>query len=63
MKFANPDELFNYTMALNSAENIKKIQDLEKLSKQRVSPKIQGRNDRCNCGSGKKFKKCCINKG
>ena len=59
MKFANHDEVFNYTMALNSAENIKK----HKLSKQRVSPKIQGRNERCNCGSGKKFKKCCINKG
>ena len=22
-----------------------------------------GRNDKCFCGSGKKFKKCCINKG
>ena len=22
-----------------------------------------GRNDKCICGSGKKFKKCCINKG
>ena len=21
------------------------------------------RNDKCFCGSGKKFKKCCINKG
>ena len=21
-----------------------------------------GRNDKCICGSGKKFKKCCINK-
>jgi hypothetical protein len=21
-----------------------------------------GRNDTCNCGSGKKYKKCCINK-
>ena len=20
----------------------------------------QGRNEMCNCGSGKKFKKCCI---
>ena len=26
----------------------------------RESPKI-GRNDPCPCGSGKKFKKCCIN--
>lgn len=24
-------------------------------------PKI-GRNDRCPCGSGRKFKKCCISK-
>ena len=22
-----------------------------------------GRNDKCICGSGKKFKKCCINNG
>ena len=22
-----------------------------------------GRNDLCSCGSGKKYKKCCINKG
>ena len=26
----------------------------------REEPKI-GRNDPCHCGSGKKFKKCCIN--
>lgn len=25
-------------------------------------PKQQGRNEICNCGSGKKFKHCCINK-
>lgn len=22
--------------------------------------KVQGRNELCNCGSGKKFKKCCL---
>jgi uncharacterized protein YecA (UPF0149 family) len=27
----------------------------------RKSPKI-GRNEPCPCGSGKKFKKCCLNK-
>lgn len=27
----------------------------------RNEPKI-GRNDPCLCGSGKKFKKCCVNK-
>lgn len=26
------------------------------------SDKQQGRNEPCACGSGKKFKKCCINK-
>jgi len=28
----------------------------------RTSPKI-GRNDPCPCGSGKKYKHCCLNKG
>lgn len=28
----------------------------------RKAPKV-GRNDPCPCGSGKKFKKCCMNKG
>jgi hypothetical protein len=23
---------------------------------------VPGRNEKCTCGSGKKFKKCCINK-
>ena len=27
----------------------------------REGPKV-GRNDPCPCGSGKKFKKCCLNK-
>jgi|ERR1017187_37981 hypothetical protein len=27
-----------------------------------VSSKIAGRNDPCPCGSGKKYKKCCLNK-
>jgi len=27
----------------------------------RAEPKV-GRNDPCNCGSGKKYKKCCLNK-
>jgi len=26
-----------------------------------ASPKV-GRNDPCPCGSGKKYKKCCLNK-
>ena len=29
----------------------------------RVYRPPQGRNELCNCGSGKKFKKCCLGKG
>ncbi len=31
-----------------------------RLSKQAVSEKSVGRNDACPCGSGKKYKKCCM---
>mgnify|MGYP002624269469 CR=1 FL=1 len=34
----------------------------QKHQMQRKTPK-PGRNDPCPCGSGKKFKKCCIDKG
>lgn len=33
-----------------------------RASKQAVSEKTVGRNDPCPCGSGKKYKKCCMNK-
>lgn len=32
-----------------------------KFVKVRTKPKI-GRNESCPCGSGKKYKKCCMNK-
>ncbi len=35
--------------------------DIQNDSIKRVSPKI-GRNDACPCGSGKKYKKCCLSK-
>jgi uncharacterized protein YecA (UPF0149 family) len=31
-------------------------------NKQKIKMGDVGRNDPCPCGSGKKFKKCCINK-
>jgi uncharacterized protein YecA (UPF0149 family) len=31
------------------------------VSKERDLYKDVGRNDPCPCGSGKKFKKCCLN--
>ena len=36
-------------------------EDIYKTEPIRTSPKT-GRNDPCPCGSGKKYKKCCINK-
>ena len=27
-----------------------------------IAEKKPGRNEKCPCGSGKKYKKCCINK-
>ena len=38
------------------------IHDREKKLEPTVSQKTLGRNDPCSCGSGKKYKKCCINK-
>jgi len=40
----------------NMTENIGAKEEVEKLSK---DIKKVGRNDKCPCGSGKKFKKCC----
>jgi SEC-C motif domain protein len=34
----------------------------EQVSVRNTSPKV-GRNDPCPCGSGKKYKKCCENRG
>ena len=34
----------------------------EDLTTRAIAPKKIGRNDPCPCGSGKKFKKCCIKK-
>ena len=36
--------------------------NLEKEPVKRTAPKV-GRNDPCPCGSGKKFKQCCMGKG
>jgi preprotein translocase subunit SecA len=35
---------------------------VEKEPTKRTTPKV-GRNDDCPCGSGKKFKRCCMGKG
>ena len=38
------------------------IHDRENKTKPMVSQKKVGRNDPCPCGSGKKYKKCCLKK-
>lgn len=43
---------------LTDAEELEFLQQVETFV--RVTPKI-GRNDPCFCGSGKKYKKCCLN--
>ncbi len=43
----------------------KDLNDLETLqrdNKPKVNEHNTGRNDPCHCGSGKKFKKCCLHK-
>jgi len=38
-----------------------KMKQIENLTIVKTEPTI-GRNDPCPCGSGKKYKKCCLNK-
>jgi preprotein translocase subunit SecA len=51
-------------LAYNYRKN-KEIDGLENTGKvvpfKRSAPKV-GRNEPCPCGSGKKYKKCCLNK-
>jgi len=60
----NPnDSLFDFERFNNSIEEEVDVDYDDSRLKPiiRTSPKF-GRNERCPCGSGKKFKKCCIRK-
>ncbi len=46
---------------LDELEYAKELNSLLATTVVRTEPKI-GRNDPCPCGSGKKYKKCCLNK-
>jgi SWIM/SEC-C metal-binding protein len=53
---------WQYTIKLE-ADKPEDIGDLEILlnpPKTRIAEKKVGRNDLCPCGSGKKYKKCCL---
>ena len=48
-------------------EQMKKLEALAKTWKEAHTQKVRefskiGRNENCPCGSGKKFKNCCMNK-
>jgi len=43
--------------------DLSETERLERFSQYSSKPKKIGRNDPCLCGSGKKYKKCCLGKG
>ena len=43
-----------------SVDKRKELQKAYKISKTVVKEQKLGRNDACPCGSGKKYKKCCV---
>ena len=51
----------NYEKYYNSWEFKHMVEQSNKMKKYQRKEKI-GRNDKCSCGSGLKYKKCCINK-
>ncbi|SHE37048.1 SEC-C metal-binding domain-containing protein [Clostridium fallax] len=59
-------ELINITNQINEmqkVENMRMIMNaLSRKNKDKENNKKVGRNDLCPCGSGKKYKKCCLGK-
>lgn len=53
-----PKELF----VLSQQSYLENLSDSKDLSKEAGSFEGVGRNDKCPCGSGKKFKMCCLKK-
>ena len=43
-------------------EDIRDLESLQKVGITKINKENTGRNDPCICGSGKKYKKCCLNK-
>ena len=51
---------WNGDVLISISQNIEIVYNEKRLWKESI--KHLGRNDKCICSSGKKFKKCCINK-
>ena len=65
LKFYKPEyndqKRFSPTLVLyNSALFGKILDELDRLDAIESQPKNIGRNDPCPCGSGKKYKNCCL---
>jgi len=43
-------------------EDIRDLESLQKVGITKISEESTGRNAPCTCGSGKKYKKCCLGK-
>ncbi|MBS9767453.1 MAG: SEC-C domain-containing protein [Flavobacteriaceae bacterium] len=57
------DEIFNKNTDNETFnEDLLKNDEFENQSNAPISNKKVGRNDPCPCGSGKKYKKCCLRK-
>ena len=56
-------ESFTYSNSHSGylAEEVKRLQQLRLEQHSQINKKI-GRNETCPCGTGKKYKKCCLNK-
>lgn len=65
MHDANADWLYNLDEWENILSEEKRNEIKQKYNQSKIfthEDKKVGRNDPCPCGSGKKYKKCCINK-
>ena len=63
-KWVQSDEMEELVADLKPISSAVRIKDIKKLSfgqKPRITHEKIGRNEPCPCGSGKKYKRCCIN--
>jgi uncharacterized protein YecA (UPF0149 family) len=59
-KWVQSDEMDELVKDMPMPQNIKGKNKIDFNTLDRKSKKV-GRNDPCPCGSGKKYKKCCLN--
>ena len=59
-KWVQSDEMDELVKDMPKPQNIKGKNKIDFNTLDGKSKKV-GRNDPCSCGSGKKYKKCCLN--